>query len=90
MANFIWDTIGSVQLKQGAVIVHFLFLRDLKTFSVPYVWLSFNYYLVLMAEDKLTRIAIVNSDKCKPKKCKQECKKTCPVNRMGTSAIFIF
>ncbi len=22
-------------------------------------------------------------DKCKPKKCKQECKKSCPVVRMG-------
>ncbi|KAI0593711.1 hypothetical protein F4775DRAFT_488179 [Biscogniauxia sp. FL1348] len=28
---------------------------------------------------KLTRIAIVNDDKCKPKKCRQECKKSCPV-----------
>ncbi|CAG8470274.1 1234_t:CDS:2 [Cetraspora pellucida] len=33
--------------------------------------------------DKLTRIAIVSSDKCKPKKCRQECKKSCPVVRMG-------
>lgn len=31
----------------------------------------------------LTRIAIVNKDKCKPKKCRQECKKSCPVVRMG-------
>lgn len=37
--------------------------------------------------EKLTRIAIVNADKCKPKKCKQECKKTCPVNRMGKLCI---
>ncbi|KAG2323800.1 hypothetical protein Bca52824_006528 [Brassica carinata] len=29
--------------------------------------------------DRLTRIAIVNSDRCKPKKCRQECKKSCPV-----------
>jgi ATP-binding cassette subfamily E protein 1 len=29
------------------------------------------------------RIAIVNEDKCKPKKCKQECKKFCPVVRTG-------
>ena len=37
-----------------------------------------------MAEqEKLTRIAIVNSDRCKPKKCRQECKKSCPVVRMG-------
>jgi len=34
-------------------------------------------------KDKLTRIAIVSSDKCKPKKCRQECKKFCPVVRMG-------
>ncbi|KAK6636617.1 hypothetical protein RUM43_010279 [Polyplax serrata] len=37
--------------------------------------------------DKLTRIAIVNSDKCKPKRCKQECKKSCPVVRMGKLCI---
>ncbi|XP_032812458.1 ATP-binding cassette sub-family E member 1 isoform X1 [Petromyzon marinus] len=37
--------------------------------------------------DKLTRIAIVSSDKCKPKKCRQECKKTCPVVRMGKLCI---
>jgi ATP-binding cassette subfamily E protein 1 len=30
-----------------------------------------------------TRIAIVDADKCKPKKCRQECKKFCPVVRMG-------
>ncbi|KAL1917097.1 uncharacterized protein VTP21DRAFT_5295 [Calcarisporiella thermophila] len=40
-----------------------------------------------MAGDKLTRIAIVNNDKCKPKKCRQECKKSCPVNRMGKLCI---
>lgn len=37
--------------------------------------------------DKLTRIAIVNSDKCKPKRCRQECKKYCPVVRMGKLCI---
>jgi len=37
--------------------------------------------------DKLTRIAIVNSDKCKPKRCRQECKKSCPVVRMGKLCI---
>ena len=37
--------------------------------------------------DKLTRIAIVNEDKCKPKKCRQECKKSCPVVRMGKLCI---
>ena len=34
--------------------------------------------------DKLIRIAIVDDAKCKPKKCAQECKKSCPVVRMGT------
>ena len=34
-------------------------------------------------QDSLTRIAIVNSDRCKPKRCRQECKKSCPVVRMG-------
>ena len=35
----------------------------------------------------LTRIAIVNKDKCKPKRCNQECKKTCPVVRTGKLCI---
>lgn len=33
--------------------------------------------------DKLTRIAIVSADRCKPKKCRQECKKGCPVVKTG-------
>ncbi|TKS93243.1 ATP-binding cassette sub-family E member 1 RNase L inhibitor [Collichthys lucidus] len=37
--------------------------------------------------DKNIRIAIVNHDKCKPKKCRQECKKSCPVVRMGKLCI---
>ncbi|XP_062575503.1 ATP-binding cassette sub-family E member 1-like, partial [Saccostrea cucullata] len=37
--------------------------------------------------DKLTRIAIVSNDKCKPKRCRQECKKSCPVVRMGKLCI---
>lgn len=38
-------------------------------------------------QDRLTRIAIVSSDKCKPKKCRQECKRSCPVVRMGKMCI---
>lgn len=38
-------------------------------------------------DEGLTRIAIVNADKCKPKKCRQECKKFCPVVRMGKICI---
>ncbi|KAK9448478.1 P-loop containing nucleoside triphosphate hydrolase protein [Limtongia smithiae] len=37
--------------------------------------------------DRLTRIAIINDDKCKPKKCRQECKKACPVVRTGKLCI---
>uniref|UniRef100_A0A7S4NU22 Uncharacterized protein n=1 Tax=Guillardia theta TaxID=55529 RepID=A0A7S4NU22_GUITH len=33
--------------------------------------------------EQLTRIAIVDDQKCKPKKCAQECQKFCPVVRMG-------
>ncbi|KAG7340041.1 ABC transporter-like protein [Nitzschia inconspicua] len=38
-------------------------------------------------EDHLTRIAIVNASKCKPKKCNQECKKSCPVVKLGKLCI---
>eukprot|EP00899_Mesostigma_viride_P010126 jgi/Mesvir1/19114/Mv12857-RA.1 len=38
-------------------------------------------------EEKLTRIAIVSSDRCKPKKCRQECKKSCPVVKIGKLCI---
>ena len=34
-------------------------------------------------QEELTRIAIINKDRCKPKKCNQECKRSCPVNRIG-------
>ena len=37
--------------------------------------------------DGLTRIAIVNNEKCKPKKCRQECKKSCPVVKLGKLCI---
>uniref|UniRef100_A0A2P2LVQ6 ABC transporter E family member 2 n=2 Tax=Rhizophora mucronata TaxID=61149 RepID=A0A2P2LVQ6_RHIMU len=37
--------------------------------------------------DKLTRIAIVSADRCKPKKCRQECKKSCPVVKTGKLCI---
>lgn len=36
---------------------------------------------------KNTRIAIVSTDRCKPKKCKQECKKSCPVVKTGKLCI---
>ena len=39
------------------------------------------------SDDTLTRIAIVSTEKCKPKKCRQECKKSCPVVKMGKMCI---
>lgn len=38
-------------------------------------------------EESLTRIAIVSAEKCKPKKCHQECKKSCPVVKLGKLCI---
>jgi ATP-binding cassette, sub-family E, member 1 len=38
-------------------------------------------------DDGKQRIAIVSGDKCKPKKCRQECKRSCPVVRMGKLCI---
>ena len=38
---------------------------------------------------KLTRIAIINKDKCKPNKCRFECGLICPVNRTGKECIKI-
>lgn len=36
---------------------------------------------------KNSRIAIVSDDKCKPKKCRQECKRSCPVVKTGKLCI---
>nr|XP_027205388.1 ABC transporter E family member 2-like [Dermatophagoides pteronyssinus] len=40
-------------------------------------------------EDARLRIAIVNSDRCKPKKCSQECRRYCPVVRTGKQCIIV-
>ena len=37
----------------------------------------------------MTRIAIINKEKCKPTKCKQECIKKCPPQRTGKKVIEI-
>lgn len=37
----------------------------------------------------MTRLAILNKDRCQSKKCAQECKKYCPRVRMGEEAIII-
>ncbi|KAJ9556243.1 hypothetical protein OSB04_010857 [Centaurea solstitialis] len=47
---------------------------------------SFLFSISSMA-DRLTRIAILKEDRCKPKKCRQECKKSCPVVKTGKLCI---
>jgi translation initiation factor RLI1 len=37
----------------------------------------------------MSRIAIVDYDKCTTTKCKQECKKSCPVNMTGKECVEI-
>lgn len=37
--------------------------------------------------DAKDRIAIINPDKCKPKKCGQECARMCPLNRQGKQCV---
>eukprot|EP00744_Colponema_vietnamica_P004068 GILI01006130.1.p1 GENE.GILI01006130.1~~GILI01006130.1.p1 ORF type:complete len:630 (-),score=189.68 GILI01006130.1:199-2088(-) len=38
-------------------------------------------------QSKMTRIAVVNPDRCRPKKCALECKRCCPVNQQGKLCI---
>lgn len=38
-------------------------------------------------QSKMTRIAVVQPDRCRPKKCNLECKKVCPVNKQGKQCI---
>lgn len=38
-------------------------------------------------EEALTRIAIISAERCRPKKCHQECKKSCPVVKLGKLCI---
>lgn len=40
-----------------------------------------------MSSDETTRIAIINLDRCKGDKCKQECKKSCPVVKIGKQCV---
>jgi hypothetical protein len=39
------------------------------------------------SEERLTRIAIVSTDRCRPKKCRHECKKSCPVVKCGAPPV---
>lgn len=38
-------------------------------------------------DTKPTRIAVVSADKCKPRRCRLECKRFCPVNKTGKFCI---
>lgn len=39
------------------------------------------------SQAKLSRIAIIKDDKCKPKRCNQECKRFCPVVKTGKQCV---
>jgi ATP-binding cassette subfamily E protein 1 len=39
--------------------------------------------------NKPARIAIVDKNKCKPNKCKQECKRLCPPQKQGKEVIYM-
>ena len=41
------------------------------------------------AHQTIERLVIVNQDQCKPKKCRQECKTSCPVNRIGKLCVIV-
>ena len=78
--------------------IHHSFLAQLKLVSICCANLLESFlrlFLILWGRhprvamaDKLTRIAIVNNDRCRPKKCRQECKKSCPVVRMGNQDLW--
>ena len=38
-------------------------------------------------EDDKVRVAVINPAKCKPKKCRQECRKSCPVEQQGKECV---
>ncbi|RHW69680.1 atp-binding cassette sub-family e member 1 [Trypanosoma brucei equiperdum] len=40
-------------------------------------------------KSKMTRIAVVNHDRCKPAKCNLECSKCCPVNLQGKLCVVV-
>ncbi|XP_029154984.1 ABC transporter E family member 2-like [Nylanderia fulva] len=40
-------------------------------------------------KNRLTRLAIVNPDLCRPKECHLECKRACPVNKIGKDCITV-
>lgn len=43
-----------------------------------------------LEKSSINRIAIVDSDRCKPNKCNQECKTNFPITRQGKLCIEVF
>lgn len=48
---------------------------------------EYTYIMNRKETEEKIRIAVVDADKCKPKKCNLECKKKCPVVRIGQKCI---
>lgn len=44
----------------------------------------------MQTKSNMTRIAIVNEDRCKPKNCGQPCKKQCPIVKSGILFNIVF
>jgi len=42
-----------------------------------------------VGEETNLRMVIINKEKCKPKKCGQECKRYCPLNMQGKQCVTV-
>jgi Fe-S-cluster-containing hydrogenase component 2 len=40
-------------------------------------------------KDNLPRLAVIDTERCKPSRCQQECRKVCPVVTMGKECIHV-
>lgn len=45
--------------------------------------------MISKSNEKFTRVAVVDKDKCKPNKCNHECKLYCPVVKIGKECVII-
>lgn len=77
------STRKSNDLVSASLLIGLLHPRSYVQFSLFGTVQPHRILMAANAEERLTRIAIVSKDKCKPKRCRQECKKSCPVVRMG-------
>ncbi|KAK2420210.1 ABC transporter E family member [Trifolium repens] len=65
------------------ILVVFLLYLSFRNQSPFHIKHSLSHLVV----DNMTRIAVVNNDRCKPNKCRQECKKSCPIVSKGKLCI---